>query len=578
MSVTELKAEGNALFNAKNFAAAEAKYAAAILASEQDSDDKTRAVLHANRAACRLSLKRRAWRYMDAVDDATRATHLDPTYAKAFGRLASAKVAMGDHTASQTSWLGALDALPKSGLTPSETTQKLQYEAGLKAAIKAAALSQTYDARAHLVAQNDAGSFPWTVASQMIPRLRAQARMNPDVLASSVCLLPPRAAISLLTIIWRPGSSTTRMRRVGSAAARSFVGLIFSQEFAEGVGKMNFMRPYEASDNAGVAGMLGALAAMSNGIMRDERVMHISDPQFLVKFNKQVIFEANAVRAWTHEGPELVIQKALERQERDGWRSVRHALAVTVRAWMMRALMEGGLRAQHTVSVDFYKNCLLVIRTLRDKWSSSSKDDRGVIFEKTFEFGIAKMYLEAIMQAYNPNTAPEMLDLLQTEADRLIREIEEFMALPKPQEPLDPGFMSSFCLYPKGQAYSMRGFLQVQLIRLHPEDAREYQAKAAPEYLKAAACFPPDDEKHAWFLKVALSNQESSGKFTVREILDTMQRIAESAPKAKAIWERSALGMGGAWEALAGVAKQEAHLRQLVAQGKFSMDSCVSVE
>ncbi|CAK5268197.1 unnamed protein product, partial [Mycena citricolor] len=350
------------------------------------------------------------------------------------------------------------------------------------------------------------------------------------------------------------------------------------EEFAEGVGKMNFMRPYEASDNAGVAGMLGALAAMSNGIMRDERVMHISDPQFLVKFNKQVIFEANAVRAWTHEGPELVIQKALERQERDGWRSVRHALAVTVRAWMMRALMEGGLRAQHTVSVDFYKNCLLVIRTLRDKWSSSSKDDRGVIFEKTFEFGIAKMYLEAIMQAYNPNTAPEMLDLLQTEADRLIREIEEFMALPKPQEPLDPGFMSSFCLYPKGQAYSMRGFLQVQLIRLHPEDAREYQAKAAPEYLKAAACFPPDDEKHAWFLKVALSNQESSGKFTVREILDTMQRIAESAPKAKAIWERSALGMGGAWEALAGVAKQEAHLRQLVAQGKFSMDSCVSVE
>ncbi|CAK5269696.1 unnamed protein product, partial [Mycena citricolor] len=456
---------------------------------------------------------------------------------------ALAEAAMGDHTASQASWLGALDALPKSGLTPSETTQKLQYEAGLKAAIKAAALSQTYDTRAHLVAQNDAGSFPWTVASQMIPRLRAQARMNPDVLASSAWVIH-----------------------------------YAYEEFAEGVGKMNFMRPYEASDNAGVAGMLGALAAMSNGIMRDERVMHISDPQFLVKFNKQVIFEANAVRAWTHEGPELVIQKALERQERDGWRSVRHALAVTVRAWMMRAFMEGGLRAQHTVSVDFYKNCLLVIRTLRDKWSSSSKDDRGVIFEKTFEFGIAKMYLEAIMQAYNPNTAPEMLDLLQTEADRLIREIEEFMALPKPQEPLDPGFMSSFCLYPKGQAYSMRGFLQVQLIRLHPEDAQEYRAKAAPEYLKAAACFPPDDEKHTWFLKVALSNQQSSGKFTVREILDTMQRIAESAPKAKAIWERSALGMRGAWEELAGVAKQEAHLRQLVAQGKFSMDSCVSVE
>jgi stress-induced-phosphoprotein 1 len=112
----DLKTQGNALFAAKKYGQADKKYTGAI---ESSTDPKELAVLYANRAACRLSLKRfvhrnilhkalhPSGRYMDADTDATKvstpargiyglisarqATQLDPTYAKAFARLASAQ-------------------------------------------------------------------------------------------------------------------------------------------------------------------------------------------------------------------------------------------------------------------------------------------------------------------------------------------------------------------------------------------------------------------------------------------------------------------------------------------------------
>lgn len=56
-TAVELKAQGNALFGVKNFAEAEKMYTKAIETSDDD-DSKGLAVLYANRAACRLSLKR----------------------------------------------------------------------------------------------------------------------------------------------------------------------------------------------------------------------------------------------------------------------------------------------------------------------------------------------------------------------------------------------------------------------------------------------------------------------------------------------------------------------------------------
>lgn len=77
------------------------------------------------------------------------------------------------------------------------------------------------------------------------------------------------------------------------------------------------------------------------------------------------------------------------------------------------------------------------------------------------------------------------------------------------------------------------------------------------------------------FLNIALGNMLASHSFPVREILDVMTRIRVTAPKAKEIWERSALSAGGLWDILAGVGRQEKSLRSMLEQGEFTLDTCV---
>jgi stress-induced-phosphoprotein 1 len=60
--------------------------------------------------------------------------------------------------------------------------------------------------------------------------------------------------------------------------------------------------------------------------------------------------------------------------------------------------MGSGIHQQHNVAVEFFKNCLQVVRTLREHWILESKNDRGVIFEKTFVFGIQQLYVDALIK------------------------------------------------------------------------------------------------------------------------------------------------------------------------------------
>jgi hypothetical protein len=66
--------------------------------------------------------------------------------------------------------------------------------------------------------------------------------------------------------------------------------------------------------------------------------------------------------------------------------------------------------------------------------------------------------------------------------------------------------------------------------------------------------------------------------FPLRETLEVMERIRLAAPKAKEIWERSALSASGLWGILDGVRKQEDNLRDMLAGGKFTLDTCVGAQ
>ncbi|KAJ7471541.1 hypothetical protein B0H11DRAFT_2040437 [Mycena galericulata] len=531
-SSTELKAQGNALFVARNFEAAGKKYTEAIQVGDEAADPKGLAVVYANRAACRLSLKR----YMDSRDDAKKATELDPTYAKAWARLAAANDALGKYPESQEHWKRALDALPQSNLKLAEQTQKSQYQAGLEAATAGVnKMKNTSIVGEQVIIIRGGGRMPWDLAAAMLPSLRVQ---GPAKLTSSAWVIHGAY-----------------------------------EEFMAGINKMKQLSVDPTTNE--MRGMIGAIVDLTNGIMRDERVMHIADEDFFSCYNKQMTVEMSVYRPWPEAGPEVIIREALERQRAEGWDSVRGSISLTIRAWIMRGVMEGGLRQRHDVALEFYKRSLETLRGLRSEWLLEPKENRGVVFENTFMFGIQNLYIEAIMQCYALQRSPELLEELLEECDLLISEVDDALRQPRSQEPVDPGFVSSFYIYPRATAFANKGFYYNHQARLNPNDSKELFRKAAVQYLKAADCFPQDDEKHAWFLNIAVGNMLKSCLFPLRETLDVMKRIRVAVPKAKEIWERSSLSAAGLWDILRGVARQEENLRSMLEQGKFTLNTCV---
>ncbi|KAJ7757788.1 hypothetical protein DFH07DRAFT_819311 [Mycena maculata] len=526
----ELKAQGNALFVAKNFKEAAEKYTAAIQAGDEAADPKGLAVLYANRAACRSSLKR----YADSRDDARKATELDPTYAKAWARLASAKDAMCNYIESQESWQRALDALPKSDLKPAEHAQKAQYQAGLESAMTA--VTRMYSPPAASGQVQSQGRMPWELAAAKLPSLRV--------------LRPPNYSSSAWVI--------------HSAY----------EEFMSGVRRMKQLQIDPVTGQ--MRGMPRGIVDLTNGAMRDARVMDCIDDKFLSEYNNQVRYEANAFRPWPEAGPEVVVREALARQRSEGWDAARVSVSWTVRAWIMRAVMEGSLYARHGVALEFYKRAAEVIRRLREEWLLVPKNDRGVIFEQSFMFGLQQLYIDSIMQTYSSDPSPELLEELIKEADLLVREVDEAFHHLGSQGTMDPGFLSSFYIYPRAAAFANKGFYYNKKATLSPNESQQFFRKAAVEYLNAVNCYPQDDEQHPWFLNIALTNMLASHLFPLRETLDVMKRIRETAPKAKEIWENS-LSAPGLWDTLAGVGEQEDTLRGMLEQGKVTLDSCIGV-
>ncbi|KAJ7679123.1 hypothetical protein DFH06DRAFT_1165781 [Mycena polygramma] len=534
ISAADLKEQGNALFAAKKFAEADNKYTGAI-GAHNTADLKGLAVLYANRAACRLSLRR----YKDASSDASKATQLDPTYPKAFARRASAEDCLGDFVSSTENWKHALDALPTSALTAAEQTQKAQYEASFKVA--AAARSKLQNTvggglNATTSAVQSSSRSPWDRAAKIVPHLS----------------------------IRRPVPSSSAW--VINAAYKLFVN---------GLGGISQLQKDKTTGRVG-AGMLGAIANLTNAIMYDVRVLHFPDGDFLAKYNDQTFFERRAcvILDWGDYGPDDVIQAVLAKRRSEGWRPASRAVSLTVRGWIMQGVLNTHVKQMPEAAIVIYEDCLHVIRTLKKSWVNESQDDRGIIFEKSFSFGIQKLYIDALKQSCKDTDSSERLERLLEESERLIREVDEELPQLHPQQ-LDPAFVDSFYRYPRGLAYAMKGFYYNKMSVTNGNDHRALSRKAALEYLAAAECFPEDDEQHPWFLHAALTSMSNAHSFTLQEALDVMERIRLSTPKTKAIWEFSSLSPWGIFE---DVERQEQLLRDSLAQGHSTTDSCFGAD
>ncbi|KAA1470553.1 hypothetical protein DENSPDRAFT_879794 [Dentipellis sp. KUC8613] len=501
-TAAELKAEGNALFIKQEFLAASHKYTAAI------EEDASNAILYSNRAACYMGLKR----YVDAISDAGKVTALrqdillcaaDSAIAARAGHRIRPQALNAPYN-SISAWKSAIAALPVN-----DTKMRTQYTASLRAAEAAKKRMETTPAKVF--------TMPSTL-SQETPWVRAQKR-----------------------------------RDQLSAMSSGWVILFAYEEFKRALDSMSLLKQTPTPQGTMMVGKPDVITGLSNAILRDSRVFHITQPDFLSKYNAQAAFEAQRFDVWDSEGPDTVLEEAKKRLAAKGWDAVRPALAITVRGYIMRGFFEDGLRQNRAGAVEFIRNAVSLIEAARAAWPTVSKDDRGAVFEWTFLQGVRSMYLDVFHHAYA--SAPGLssnypLETLYEHADELYKDMAKGPA-PADATPsdvqLDAGFLLSFSVYPRSNALAMKGYYHNQMARIgsgrDPQVACDHLKKAAAFYLQAANCIPIDDEKHAWFLWCSLEASWRHGA-PLKDTLPLMARIRIAIPLFKPIWEHSSSALG----------------------------------
>ncbi|KAF4596552.1 hypothetical protein EYR38_007939 [Pleurotus pulmonarius] len=527
--VAELKGEGNAFFLQKNLEAAANKYSKAL-----QIDDKN-AVIYCNRAACRLGQSR----FVDACDDARKAVELDPQYTKAHARLATALDALDEPTESSVHWERAVNLMPNENLSVAETKQRAAYVQSLEAARRKKG-QVLVDGKSLINFQKEqTKQLPWELATAMIPELREA--QNPS----------------------------------------SSAWVIFAayEDFREGIKNMKLLRPMATNIGGTTStlffGHFGGLADLSNGLLRDRRIFHMNDANFLDCYNKQVMFEAQNSRAWTLETPQEILRLARDRLASEGWDKVRPALSVSVRCRFLRGFIQAGLTKRPDIALQFIGHAIEIIELCNKEWPGVPDSVRGAIFQTTFLLGLRSEWLEQYFSAYNRGNAQFTVETLEKEADRLIADLTGVFPHEFPQN-IDPGFVLSFYAYPMGSAYaSAKAFCRAQMAkkankRNDYQSWREYTQEAGELYFQAAERYMEDDENYSWFMKCSLDCTLSLG-LAISKALPLMRMIREAYPKMQRIWKNSASAMQGRDEAIKSVFRTEDRLKELLDQGIVSM-------
>ncbi|KAH9927510.1 uncharacterized protein BXZ73DRAFT_102640 [Epithele typhae] len=486
----KLKNEGNALFVKNDFSAAYKKYSAAIKL------DPKNAVLYCNRAACAYGLHR----YLDASTDATKATELDPTYAKAWARLAAAELSLDAYTPAVRAYKRAIAALPNENLTPGEEKQRKQYEAELAT---------------------------------------AETKLKPPKRLTS----GPRG--------WRWGRRTPSSHGCGRTACfltmrRGRYGRAWIIQYAhmqwEGAYKnlkAGHAVPGPPGENRWFA-YYGVIEGLTNAIVSDSRVYHISDSRFPDMYNNQMKWEAFNAKAWTDFGAQKVIEEVPKRLKKEGWEG-----------WIFRAFGTNAFDLNKGAGLNLYTAALEVLRWGAEKYKDVGTE-KGVIFQLTFIRGVKCMRLVQYMNTMDSTSTVTRhsipLDELLAGADEILEELRDDPSDPSEalQQGESVGFWYAFHRYPVGVAHSVRGFaFHRKAMKLREEagtltnEADQLYSQASEEYLEAALIYPPDDFYHVWNLHCALHAQfdvSASARFLIF-VLDMMEK---AIPLAAKLWENSA--------------------------------------
>ncbi|KAH8086614.1 hypothetical protein BXZ70DRAFT_1011706 [Cristinia sonorae] len=536
----QLKAEGNALFLKKDYKLAHARYTQAI------KEDGNNAILYANRAACCLGLQK----FLDAATDAKKATEIDATYAKGWARLAVAQGNLGSIQRSIDAWKKAIAALSDNAGSIAEQKQLKEYQAELKAAEE-----RLQHAECRVIPtipiSSARGHTPWQRGLAMEKEIVAKYNQDPS----------------------------GRYRSSAMVIVQAYV------EWKSGLDKMNSLKRIGGRSHSGqmMMGSTGGIEGFSNAILRDDRVFHLSQNDWVARYNDQVTLEALQTGAWTEGGPELIKTEAIKRQRTQGWNSVRRAITTTIRSYIMRGFMEATVKNNHSAGVEFIGRALEILRWGCETWKDVAQDDKGAIFQESFVRGVHALYIEIYMKACidSNDTDHFSLETLLNEAEELLDHCDKHVM--SPMTALDHGFALSFGSYPKGKGYSMIGFYHARTAaklftqpQYDAEAILQHYKDAAEAYLTAARYHPEDDELYIWFLACAIQNFFLAGT-PIRTILPLMAKLRLAMPDVLKIWEFSSLMQGGR-AAFTSTLEVEEDILAGLKTGQFTLDSEVVPE
>jgi len=529
--IASLKAEASELFKNGNSKGAQRVYTRAL--AHPDLDPHERAVLYSNRAAADMKLRR----FEEAIYDAKKSVEADPTYARGFERLATAQLGLhrfADAYESYGKAIAILDAIAEP--TSADIARKVKIEQALAEAQRKEAGPDV------LLIRNAVGNLPWDKA----------AAMRPSMDASS------------------DGGCTS-----------AWIILEAHEAFKRGCDALWELQKKETSEGLAIYGRLGAVADISDGLLRDERAFHMTTPDWKDRYGYQAQYEAMEYHAWINQGDEAVIMREIrERVATRGWNDVRPALDLTVRAWIMHAFLLRSI-PDYTTAVQLLQKVQRFLTWGDHQWPSVPTSERGPIFEPTFRRCVKRLYLHTLYQAVvnnpGPNSPFSLAELKNTSA-AILDEVEQHP--PKDEDKHTPGTIAAFWLYPTAEAMVVDGFYHMQLavttVPVNLVTQKENFRLAYEKYLAGAERFPKDDENHAYYLKSALECLMESGA-TLRETLPLMERVRKAAPLMKNIWEISSMSLCGRDAALQAVISFEEGVQKNLKDGTITLDDVVKI-
>ncbi|CUA72375.1 hypothetical protein RSOLAG22IIIB_01042 [Rhizoctonia solani] len=530
--LVSLKAEASELFKNGDSKGAKRVYTRAL--AHTDLEHHERAVLYCNRAATEMKLRR----FEDAISDSKRSVEADPTYSRGYERLATAQLGLHRYNDAYESYgkaISLLDAIPEP--TSADIARKVKIEQALAEAQRKEAGPDV------LLIRNATGNMPWDKAAALRPS------MNPS-----------------------DGTCTS-----------AWIILEAHELFSKGCEALWELQRTETSEGTVIYGRLGAVADISDGLLRDERAFYMTTTDWKDRYGYQAQYEAMEYDAWINQADEATIMREIrERVATRGWDNVRPALDLTVRAWIMHAFLLRSIPDYNT-AVHLLQKVQRFLTWGDHQWPDVPCSQRGIIFEHTFRRSVKRLYLHTLYQAIinnpSPNTPFSLAELKNTSA-AILEDVEQHPPESEAKERLTPGYIAAYWLYPTAEAMIIDGFYHMQLaITSLPVDPVKQKANyrlAYEKYLSGAERFPKDDENHAYYLKSALECLMESGA-TLTETLPLMERVRKATPLMQNIWETSSMSLCGRDAALQAVISFEEGIQKQLKDGTLTMDDSVTM-